>query len=47
MAAMRKCAAGRISNGAFWREFCSTWSGHESRFQGAGLEGGQFGGKRA
>jgi hypothetical protein len=38
LSAARRCAAGRMSNLAFWRYFWRTWSEHESRFQGQGLQ---------
>jgi hypothetical protein len=35
---VRLCAAGRISNLTFWRRFWDSWSMHESRFQGSGIQ---------
>lgn len=42
--AVRQCANREIEDGEFWSKFWKTWSNHESRFQGSGL---QFKGKGA
>lgn len=41
---LRRCADGKMSDSEFWKSFWEIWSGHESRFQGSGI---QFSGKSA
>jgi hypothetical protein len=41
---VRRCAEGKMGDSECWRCFWEIWSGHESRFQGSGI---QFSGKSA
>jgi len=41
---IEKCGNGRLRNKEFWSEFWKLWAGHNSRFQGSGI---QFTGKTA
>jgi len=41
---VEKCGNGKMRNREFWSEFWELWAGHNSRFQGSGI---QFSGKKA